>query len=114
MRISARAAGTFLFAAAFLAVEPALAKKQRQPAGPTVKWKDLPAEVQATVQVNAGSGKVKEVRRQTVAAIVYYCAEVKGTDGKWSKIYVRDTGALVRVEPDNARNKRKHKPLFGD
>ena len=43
-----------------------------------------------------------------------YRAEVKGTDGKWTKVYVTDAGALLKVEPDKARNKRKHKPLFGD
>jgi hypothetical protein len=66
------------------------------------------------MQTNAGGGKVKEVRQETVSGIVLYWAEVKGTDGKWSKIYVKGDGGLLRSEPDNARNKRKHKPLFGD
>jgi hypothetical protein len=88
--------------------------KNRKPPGLVVKWKDVPAAVQTTMETNAGGGKVKEVQKETVNNFIYYCAEVKGTDGKWSKVYVRETGDLVRVEPDTARNKRKHKPLFGD
>jgi hypothetical protein len=38
---------------------------------------------------------------------------VKATDGKWTKVYATEAGTLLKVEPDNARNKRKHKPLFG-
>jgi hypothetical protein len=57
---------------------------------------------------------VKEVEKETAAnGVVFYCAEVKGTDGRWIKVYVNDAGALMKTEPDNARNKRKHKPLFG-
>jgi hypothetical protein len=93
---------------------PALAKNHRKPPGTIVPWKEVPAPIQATVQSNAGGGKVKEVQKETAAnGVVFYCAEIKGTDGKWAKIYVNDAGALLRVEPDNARNKRKHKPLFG-
>jgi len=103
-----------VIAALFVFCPPAFAKKQRQPPGTLVKWKEVPVVIQQTVQTNANGGKVTEVRRQTVNGLIYYCAEVKGTDGKWSKIYVKDDGALVRTEPDNARNKRKHKPLFGD
>lgn len=92
----------------------AFAKKQRQPSGTVVKWNEVPAVVQATVQTSAGEAKVREVRRDTASGFTFYVAEIKGTDGKWSKVYVRDGGVLIRVEPDNARNKRKHKPLFGD
>ena len=95
-------------------VSPAFAKKNRKPPGTIVPWKSVPAPIQATVQSNAGGGKVKEVQRESAAnGVTFYCAEVKGTDGKWMKIYVNDTGTLIRTEPDNARNKRKHKPLFG-
>ena len=31
----------------------------------------------------------------------------------WLIATVNDAGTLIRTEPDNARNKRKHKPLFG-
>ena len=79
-----------------------------------MKWKELSAPVQATIQANAAGGKIKEVEKGTANGLIFYCAEVKGTDGKWSKIYVKDAGDLIRSEPDNARNKRKHKPLFGD
>jgi hypothetical protein len=44
----------------------------------------------------------------------FIARKLKETDGKWSKIYVNEAGDLIKVEPDNARNKRKHKPLFGD
>ncbi len=106
---------TFLVIAAFLFIgAPAFAKKNKKPPGVLVKLKDVPAPVQATFQTNASGGKVKEVEKETVNGQIIYLAEVKGTDGKWSKIYVKEAGGLVKVEPDNARNKRKHKPLFGD
>ena len=76
--------------------------------------KDVPAPVQTTFQRNTSGGKVKEVEKETVNGQTIYLAEVKGADGKWSKIYVKEAGDLLKVEPDNARNKRKHKPLFGD
>jgi hypothetical protein len=96
-------------------VSPAVAKNHKKTPGTIVNWKDVPAPVQATIRTSAGTGKVKEVERDTPAnGVVFYCAEVKGTDGQWTKIYVTDTGVLMKTEPDNARNKRKHKPLFGD
>jgi hypothetical protein len=105
----------FLIVALLLTlVSPTFAKKNRKPPGTIVPWKDVPAPIQTTVQSNAGGGKVKEVEKITAAnGVIFYCVEVKGTDGKWAKIYVNDAGVLVRTEPDNARNKRKHKPLFG-
>ena len=105
----------FLMIALLLAVaSPTFAKKTRKPPGTIVPWKNVPAPIQTTVQSNADGGKVKEVQKVTAAnGVVFYCAEVKGTDGKWTKVYVNDAGTLVRTEPDNARNKRKHKPLFG-
>jgi hypothetical protein len=93
---------------------PAVAKKTRKPPNPTVPWKNVPVSIQTTLQSNAAGGKVKEVQKVTSAnGVIFYCAEVKGTDGKWAKVYVNDAGVLIRTEPDNARNKRKHKPLFG-
>jgi hypothetical protein len=75
----------------------------------------VPAPIQATLQSSAAGGKVKEVQKIPGAnGVVVYCAEVKGTDGKWAKIYVNDAGVFIRTDLDNARNKRKHKPLFGD
>lgn len=103
------AIGAFLFITG-----SAFAKHHRKTPGVIVKWKDLSVPVQETIQTNAGGGKVKEIEKITANGLVYFCAEVKGTDGKWSKIYVKDAGDLIRTEPDNARNKRKHKPLFGD
>lgn len=81
--------------------------------GVEVYWKDVPAAVQTTMQSNAAGGKVVEVDKETVNGVVYYYGEVKGTDHKWTKVYVTEAGALSKVEPDNARNKRKHKPIFG-
>lgn len=93
---------------------PAFAKDHRKAPGTVVPWKDVPAAIQATMQSNAGGGKVKEVQKETAAnGVVIYLAEVKGTDGTWTKIYVNDAGVLLKSEPDKARNKRKHKPLFG-
>jgi hypothetical protein len=110
-----KAQKTFLVIVAFLLIaSPAFAKKNKKPPGVPVKLKDVPAPVQATFEKNASGGKVKEVDKETVNGQIIYLAEVKGTDGKWSKIYVKEAGDLLKVEPDNARNKRKHKPLFGD
>ena len=106
---------TFLVLVALLFIgAPAFAKNHKKTPGVPVKLKDVPAPVQATLQTNTGGGKIKELEKETVNGQVIYCAEVKGTDGKWSKIYVKEAGDLLKVEPDNARNKRKHKPLFGD
>jgi hypothetical protein len=93
---------------------PSFAKKTRKSPGTIVPWKAVPAPIQTTFRSNSGGGKVKEVEKVTAAnGLVFYCAEVKGGDGKWAKVYVNDAGVLIRTEPDNARNKRKHKPLFG-
>jgi len=92
---------------------PAFAKGKKAPPGVTVKWKEIPAAVQMTIQTGAAGGKVKEVQKIATNGVFVYCAEVKGADGKWTKVYSTDAGALLKVEPDNARNKRKHKPLFG-
>jgi hypothetical protein len=92
---------------------PAIAKNRKTP-GALVNWKTVPAPIQATILTNAGAGKVKEVEKDTAPnGVVFYCAEVKGNDGMWTKVYVNDAGVLMKSEPDNARNKRKHKPLFG-
>ncbi|MFN2622043.1 MAG: hypothetical protein ABR611_04280 [Chthoniobacterales bacterium] len=106
---------TFLVIVAWVFIGgPAFAKDHKKAPGVPVKLKDVPAPVQATFQTNASGGKLKEVEKETVNGQIIYLAEVKGTDGKWSKIYVKEAGDLLKVEPDNARNKRKHKPLFGD
>jgi hypothetical protein len=90
-------------------VSPAVGKNHKKNPSTLVNWRDVPAPVQVTIQSKAGGGKVKEVAN----GAVFYCAEVKGTDGQWTKIYVTETGVFMKIEPDNARNKRKHKPLFG-
>jgi len=111
------AAAKTLLAITALAALPGLAlakDHKKKSAGVQVYWKDVPAVVQTTMQSNAAGGKVIEVEKETVSGVVYYYGEVKGTDHKWTKVYVTESGALMKVEPDNARNKRKHKPLFGD
>ncbi|MEY2562744.1 MAG: hypothetical protein QOH88_937 [Verrucomicrobiota bacterium] len=92
---------------------PALAKHDKKPAGIPVNWKDVPVAVQATIQRGAAGGKVRETSKEIGNGMTFYCAEVKGTDGQWTKVYVTEAGVLMKVEPDKARNKRKHKPLFG-
>jgi hypothetical protein len=95
-------------------VSPAVAKNHKKNPSTLVNWRDVPAPVKATIQSNAGAGKVKEIEKDTPAnGAVFYCAEVKGTDGQWTKVYVTEAGVFMKTEPDNARNKRKHKPLFG-
>lgn len=86
---------------------------KKKSAGVRVSWKDVPAAVQTTIQSNATGGKVEKVDKETANGVFFYNAEVKGTDRKWMKVYVTDNGTLMKVEPDNARNNRKHKPLFG-
>jgi hypothetical protein len=105
----------FLVTLAVLALgSPVFGKSHKKNPGTFVNWKDVPAPAQATIQSNAGAGKVKEVEKVTAAnGVIFYCAEAKDADGKWIKIYVNDAGVLMKTEPDNARNKRKHKPLFG-
>src|SRR5437763_14976355 len=83
--------------------------KQKKPPPPIVPWKDVPAVVQVTMQNNAAGGKVTEVTKETVNGILYYYGEVKGADRKWRKICVGGTGILVKVEPDKARNRDKHR-----
>ena len=90
------------------------AKNHENASGITVRWKEVPAPAQTTIQSNAAGGKIREVEKETANGGFVYRAEIKGADGKWTRVYVTDAGALLRVEPDNARNKRKHKPLFGD
>jgi hypothetical protein len=102
-----------IIAALLTLTEHGYAKKQRKPPGVVIGWKKVPANVQATLEEHTGGGKIKEVQTGTVNGFVFYCAEVKASDGKWTKVYVKEDGTLIRAEPDNARNKRKHKPLFG-
>jgi len=104
---------TLLTMVALAALIFSASAKQKKPPPPIVPWKDVPAAVRTTMQSNAAGGKVTEVTKETVNGILYYYGEVKGADRQWTKICVRDTGVLVKVEPDKARNKRKHKPLFG-
>ena len=92
---------------------PAFAKEKKAPPGSIVKWKEIPAAVQTAIQTGAAGGKVNEVQKIAINGVFIYCAEVKGADGKWTKVYSTDAGTLMKTEPDNARNKRKHKPLFG-
>lgn len=92
---------------------PVFAKGKKKPPGTFVPWKEIPAAVRTTIQTGAAGGTVKEVQKITKDAGFIYCAEVKAADGKWTKVYATDTGALLKVEPDKARNNRKHKPLFG-
>ena len=111
------AAAKTLLAITALAALPGLAfarDHKKKATGVQVYWKDVPAAVQTTIQSNAAGGKVVEVDKEAVNGVFFYYAEVKGTDRKWTKVYVTETGSLMKVEPDNARNNRKHKPLFGD
>jgi hypothetical protein len=91
----------------------ALAREHAKVPSFRVKWKDVPAAVQATIQTNAAGGKVDEVSKVTANGNSFYYAEVKGSDHQWTKVYVTEAGVLMKVEPDKARN-RKHKPLFGN
>ena len=78
---------TFTMLAAFAI--PAFTKGKKAP-GVIVKWKEIPAAVQTTIQTNAAGGKVKEVEKIATNGVFIYCAEVKGTDRKWTKVYATD------------------------
>jgi hypothetical protein len=105
---------TLFILAALAALPGTMFAKTKKPAGTRVSWKDVPTAVQTTIQSSAPGGKVAEVEKATTNGVLFYLAEVKGLDHQWSKVYVTEAGALMKVEPDKARNKRKHKPLFGD
>jgi hypothetical protein len=92
----------------------AFAKNHNKIPSARVKWKDVPPAAQLTIQSNAAGGKVVEVTKAAANGITFYSAEVKGTDHQWIKVYVTEAGILMKVEPDKARNSRKHKPLFGN
>jgi hypothetical protein len=87
--------------------------KKQKDEGELVKWKDVPAAVQTTIQTNAAGAKIVEVHKQTKNGAVIFRGEVKEADGKLMQVAVSDNGTLIKVRPDNSRNKRKHKPLFG-
>jgi hypothetical protein len=65
------------------------------------------------MQSNTGGGKVAEIYKVNAKGRLFYLAEVKGTDHTWTKVSVSESGTLIKVEPDHARNTRKHRPLFG-
>ena len=102
-----------IIAAIMTITDQAYAKSHQKPSGVVVSWKKVPAVVQESMEEHSSGGKIKEVQTNGGNGLVFYCAKVKGTDGQWTKVYVKEDGTLIRVEPDNARNKRKHKPLFG-
>ena len=106
-------AKTFLTITVLAALSASAFAKGKKPPPLIVPRRDVPAAVWATIESNAAGGKVTEVTKETINGILYYYGEVKGADRQWTKICVRETGELVKVEPDKARNKRKHKPLFG-
>jgi hypothetical protein len=106
-------AKTLLTILALAALSSSAFAKTKKEVGAKVSWKEVPAAAQTAIQANAAGGKVVEVAKETANNVLFYLAEVRGTDRKWSKVYVTDTGSLMKVEPDKARNNRKHKPLFG-
>ena len=92
---------------------PAFAHKSSPaPKGDKVAWKDVPQAAQAAIQSSAAGGKVTEVSKEIKNGVTVYRAEVKGTDGNFSKVAVTDAGKVLKVKAD-ARNKHKHRPLLG-
>lgn len=88
-------------------------KREKKRANNAVDWKTVPAAAQTAIQNNANGGKVLEVSKELKNGVTVYRAEVKEHGGKLFKIAVTDTGAVLKVKEDTAKNKRKHKPLFG-
>lgn len=91
----------------------AFAKHDKKRSDNAVEWKTVPAAAQAAIQSNANGGKVTEVTKELKNGVTVYRAEVKEHGGKMFKVAVTDTGTLLKVKEDTAKNKRKHKPLFG-
>jgi hypothetical protein len=89
------------------------AKHDKPKPNNAVDWKVVPGAAQTTIQSNANGGKVTQVTKELKNGITVYRAEVKQHDGKMLKVAVTDTGTLLKVKEDTAKNKRKHKPLFG-
>jgi hypothetical protein len=91
----------------------AFAKHEKKHPDNVVDWKTVPAAAQSAIQSNANGGKVTEVTKELKNGVTVYRAEVKEEAGKMFKVAVTDTGTLLKVKEDTAKNKRKHKPLFG-
>jgi uncharacterized membrane protein YkoI len=89
------------------------AKHEKKHPENVVEWKVVPAAAQTAIQSNANGGKVTQVQKELKNGVTVYRAEVKEHDGKMIKVSVTDTGTLLKVKEDTAKNKRKHKPLFG-
>ena len=89
------------------------AKHDKKRPDNAVEWKAVPTAAQTAIQENANGGKVTEVTKELKNGVTVYRAEVKEHDGKMIKVAVTDTGTLLKVKEDTAKNKRKHKPLFG-
>ena len=105
---------TFLGAASLvLLCSLALAKHDKPKSQNAVDWKTVPAAAQSAIQNNANGGKVTEVTKDLKNGVTVYRAEVKEHDGKMFKVAVTESGTLLKVKEDTAKNKRKHKPLFG-
>ena len=103
------------FAAALLVTlcGSGFAKHDKKKPDNLVDWKAVPAAAQTAIQTNASGGKIEQVTKELKNGVTVYRAEVKEHDGKMIKVAVTDTGTLLKVKEDTAKNKRKHKPLFG-
>lgn len=91
----------------------AFAKHEKKRPDNLVDWKAVPAAAQTAIQENANGGKIGAVTKELKNGVTVYRAEVKEHDGKSYKVAVTDAGTLLKVKEDTAKNKRKHKPLFG-
>ena len=64
---------------------------------------DAPAAVQATIQKEAGAGRIKEIERETENGKTVYEAEVV-TNGKTEEISVSEDGTLLGRESEDAED----------
>src|SRR5438309_520177 len=100
-KLVSRQASILCLAALILTFASAIsaeAKGTKKPRGPIVPWKEVPAAAQSTIQTAVAGGKVEDTEKVISNGATIYCAEVKGTDGKWSKVYTTEAGALMKVE----------------
>ncbi len=65
-----------------------------------LKWSQVPAKVQQTIQEHSQDGEIEEIEVETENEIKIYEATVKKPDGTEIEIKVNEDGTLVELETD--------------
>lgn len=72
------------------------------PDGQDIKLADCPAEVRATIEKNAGEGKIDDIEFIQIEDKKMYVADVDLVDGRDRTLYVNATGKLLKISEDIA------------